>query len=482
MIHPLDRYSDLNIRIPKALQQLDSRLYPDDAVVATSGRDALIHRELFILLLSTGIRLGGGIRLPLVVLSVALTLTFVLGTYVLTWHLSGDQLAASISAILATGNFEAWGGVSLGFAPRQVLPRNFVVAVSPYLLTGLLRWRRSRWLWLVFAVLGFLANIHLIAAFHLTLIFLATLLLVSESFAAAVRQVLVCGAIALLFASPAALAFLPEASGNVVVYERTAAIIAERHWFEMSVSPSQVRHLAIVLIPYGAAAIGGLVCATHLPSPRQRDRWTVYLGSATIAFALPLLGIAINTVTLSLRVLSLLRVSRYYFFYCFAPASVLLSAWIRWSRRRIAWLASLCLVILLLLGVREVSYLIYSPVIDEVETSAMPWDWGSFKDMCNWARAGTPFDAVFLVPTDWSLFRVYAERSIVADWKAGINEYYQSVVDLYHSPNADTFRSLAERTGADYIVVKAGFDVTGLNVSYENAVYRVFSVPSVERQ
>ena len=474
---PFGQFSDLNIRIPKALQQLDPRLYPDSPAVRPGGRDELVHRELFILLLSSSIRAFGGFRLPLIAMSILLTLVFVTGVYVLTWALGGDRLAAAIAAVLAAGNFQAWGGVGLGFAPRQVLPRNFVVALSPYLLASLLRWQRSRRLWVVFVVVGVVANLHLMAAFHLCLIFLGTLLLTSDSLRAGLRQVFVCGVVALLFASPAVWPFLPLARGSVAVSEGTAARLGERHSFEVSVSWDQVQQLAVAFIPYAAIGAGGLFHMLRSYPQWRRDRLTVYTRAALVACVLPLLGLVINQATLSLRILSLLRVSRYYFLFCFAPAGLLLSGWMRRRSRVLTVLASLCLVVLLLLGVPGVTHLLVRGSGDQAGSSAMVWDWESFSDMCNWVSANTSFDALFLTPTDWALFRVYAQRRMVADWKGGFNELYYPVTELYRAPAAETFRRLTADSGADYVVASADLDIPGWAVVYANDAYRVLAVP-----
>ena len=475
---PLSHYSDLNIRIPKALQRLDSRLYPDDPAVGPQARDSLIHRELFILWLSSAIERWGGFRVPLIIMSALLTLVFVVGIYLLAWYLAHDLLAAALAGVLATGNFQAWGGVALGFAPRQVVPRNFVVALTPWLLLALVQLRRKRSLWMLFAVLGLLTYLHLIAAFHLCLILLSSVLMTSESMRKGLREILVCGVVALVVASPAAWRFLPQAEGNAAVSEHIEERLAQRHWFELTVSRQQVKDMAAVLVPYGTVALLGVYQMQRAGRPAHRGGWRVCASAALAAYALPLLGLLANSVTLRLRVLSLLRVSRYFYFFCFVPVAVLLSAQMRQRRalgRAAAWLL---LAGLMVLGAPEIASLLERQgVVESEPATTADWDWDGFSKVCEWVAADTPYDARFLVPPEWALFRVYAQRSPVADWKGGFNEYYWPVVECYSAPSTDCLADLVDLTGADYVVLPSTFDAGAEEPVFWNAHYQVVALP-----
>ena len=89
------------------------------------------------------------------------------------------------------------------------------------------------------------------------------------------------------------------------------------------------------------------------------------------------------------------------------------------------------------------------PQADNRITNLAAW-----REICDWAAANTPPDAVFLTPRDTQSFHWYAGRSEVVGYKdipqdaVGIVEWWRRVGDIYRQPQpgteSDGFASLAE--------------------------------------
>jgi hypothetical protein len=122
--------------------------------------------------------------------------------------------------------------------------------------------------------------------------------------------------------------------------------------------------------------------------------------------------------------------------------------------------------------------------------------------MCDWARAHTPVDAVFLVPPNEQLFRFRAQRAIVVNFKnvpqlsSEMNEWkerLQAVLgerladlpkryDLAHAAiarqfNAVSFEHLAavaRRYGARYLITTR--TCTGQRPVFETGPYRLYDL------
>jgi uncharacterized protein DUF6798 len=94
----------------------------------------------------------------------------------------------------------------------------------------------------------------------------------------------------------------------------------------------------------------------------------------------------------------------------------------------------------------------------------------AFLDVCRWARAESPREAIFLVPPEeWGAFRAYAWRPVAVTRKEGgfalsflglrgveWFEQYSEAVRTYAEGDAAAWQALAERHGAAFVVADPG--------------------------
>ncbi len=162
-----DLRSDQQILNQLVLKELDPELFKRDLVL---GRD---HHQLYIpgfpQFQAAVIRWwGGNPRSALELLRWPLGVLFVVGHYVLFRAVSSSPLAAGLATASALTVRNSLGGDYWGFDGLQsVQPRVVGSALVPVLLLAFLRWPRSRWFPLYFALPGALANLHPVTGLHL---------------------------------------------------------------------------------------------------------------------------------------------------------------------------------------------------------------------------------------------------------------------------------------------------------------------------
>lgn len=491
---PFSQGSDLNVHIPYALKLDDPRLYDRDPVFGSYDRTAFGYRLdylAFALFLGELMPILGAIRPTLIFLSFVLGLVYVIGIYGLTYSLFHNSLAGVIAAFLGSLDYSALGGVGLGFTPAAVLPRNFVVAASPTLIILFLRWKSSRRLWVLCALLGLMANVHILASIQLSLILTLALALTSKPSVSRLRHVFIGAVLWLACASPVLLCFLPSVSEVMTVTPEEASIINSRYAFATRPSPIELARFMTTLLPLALLGALGLRQALRRHQVRL-SRVRAYLCVYLIVLLLPWIGQIINAITLSLMQLELLRVTRYYFMLNLAPAGMLLSSWLQ-GRKRLAFvLAPIALLSIMILSRPLVGVVLVEMGVDWFSSTdqananithnekalSMPWDWDDFSDLCRWVDSNTPVESLFLAPVDWNPFRVYARRGLPVSWKGtswpGWAASYTAVQRLYSLPDAGAFTDAALEYDVDYIVVMSGLALPVLELVYENDHYIVY--------
>src|SRR6185503_846986 len=104
----------------------------------------------------------------------------------------------------------------------------------------------------------------------------------------------------------------------------------------------------------------------------------------------------------------------------------------------------------------------------------------------DWARENTPRSAVFLTPPKEAGFRVFSERTVVAEWKDGTQQYFddafvgewgarmEALGDDYEKLGDDQLLALAGRFGASYIVLPRRPPHPGLVQAYRNPSFAIY--------
>lgn len=114
------------------------------------------------------------------------------------------------------------------------------------------------------------------------------------------------------------------------------------------------------------------------------------------------------------------------------------------------------------------------------------WSSGPWVEVQEWARQATPRTAVFLTPPREAGFRVFSERTTVAEWKDGTQQYFDdgfvrewgARIDLLGDlPRRDAreLREIAARTAATHIVLPAREQREGLRELYRNRGFVVYA-------
>jgi hypothetical protein len=188
----------------------------------------------------------------------------------------------------------------------------------------------------------------------------------------------------------------------------------------------------------------------------------------------------------------MLRITRYYIVLSFAPVGMLLASWIKRRGRLQFVLVPVVLVVIMALSRPQVGTAVFLKGLEwfgpgqevPAETEGrdaqlgMVWNWHAFTDLCHWVDLNTPVEALFLAPTDWNPFRVYARRGLVVSWKGtewpGWAERYAMVQSLYDCPDAGAFVETATAYAVDYVVVMRELTLPGLELAYENDYYAVY--------
>jgi len=109
-------------------------------------------------------------------------------------------------------------------------------------------------------------------------------------------------------------------------------------------------------------------------------------------------------------------------------------------------------------------------------------------DVQKWARENTPIDALFLTPPYRPGFRVYSERSVVAEWKDGTQQYFDADfardwweraqmlgenTQSFDRMDQQHYEEIARRYGATHLVTTAHRRLT-LEKLYANRAYAVY--------
>lgn len=483
---PFNNVSDLAVHFPRAYKLQDAELFSRDPAFMDYGLGKGLRADLilFPLMLSKLLPLLGGIRQTLMLLSLLMGCTFSIGTYFLTYCITGHKSAGILAAFFADLDYLALGTIMLGFLPHLVLTRNLIVAVSPFFLTFFLRYRNSNLIWILYGVLGLLVNFHVLAPIHLLLIITFTYLATTTLTWMNMRRIIIACGIASVGASPFLIAMTSQLSGIVTVTEEEAIREVFHYYSTLTPLLPNLMGFVIMVAPFL------LLSFWELYKKRRTAAFTTYRFIFIITLALPWIGVFINQFTLSLRQFEPLRMTRYYFALSIPLTASCIDTFLQRQKNKIFNMlcATLLILTVSLISRPQFGYVTIHWLIDRgffqeyapksTNDNGMEWQWPQAHELFMWVEVNTPKDALFLVPVDWGLFRVYGKRSIVVDnhnaWWSGWYDKYHEVVDLYDNLNPAEFIQYAALNDIDYVVLPSAVELPGISRVFVNHKYSIY--------
>ncbi len=415
-------------------------------------------------------------------------LLFVFGVYFLVLEQFKDRRIALVCALLCIAVRPALA-ITFGMRLGLAIPRNVIIALSPWILLGGLRLVDRKhilsWSWgLLFFGIGLLANVHPLTAGHLALVALGVMMLTSTL---TPRQKAIGCALGLATFGLGALPFIIDkflfvSAGGIA----PRSLILERAWF---ILPPYIRNLGnyglfvLQILPFLVVGAAGYLLST------KRQQAFSRIGIATCAVVLLT---ALEYIWPKAVTFEFLRASVWLYLPLLAYSSV---AIVRlWERDIIKKIGAVAL--LLVLGIPTLAL---SPLTDSAIglygslSGYRPYefthgDWYSYQQevlaLGQWMKSSTPKDALFLIPPrGLEHLRMYGQRSFVVTHKdANIHEReyalrweqtYETVEQAYRD---GSLVDAASRYDADYVVVDATDKSLELPLVYENTRFLVYKV------
>ena len=399
-------------------------------------------------------------------ISILLWVVFISGMYAITFRLLNNIPAAVIAALSCAFGYRAFSGIFWGVQIGQVMPRDWFVALTPWLVLLLLRCRKLWHYGVLFFALGVLANIHFVEVWLLV----GFLLLISLLHDRAVLRAGVSITAALLGSLPAFFQQEPLGQNIAVMHERMPYL------FSLGFQEAALWMLVPVLL-----AVFGW---TILSRVQQRLFRSVFIAAAVVSVG----GHLVAQFFPDLLLLQFSRASRLFYLVLLPVAAAgITHFFLKNNRRKVA---ALGLMALLMIPIP-----LWAPRLTssaEPSTALPPEE---FAQVTAWAQQ-TPRDALFLVPPDsfaqW--FRPNAQRSVVVTYKDGANliltmggaewwrDRYAAVRSVYAQNRTSVFLDAAEEYNADYIIVDRQQHQLDLPIAYQNARFAVYEVHDSESE
>lgn len=416
-------------------------------------------------------------------------LLFLAGCYALARFAGLGRRAGIVHAGIALGVFhdplsqQGLQGHAWGFIPAWMMTsRGLVYGCVPWLIAGWLRWRAGWGLAAVYGAAGLLTQFHPFAAAHLLAVMVAAVVIVdgrgafTRTHAAAVIVGGLCMLPAILRSPLAGLAAHPD-----------------RYPYATFPSWPNVMEAGLWM---GVAGLGGWLGARTLrrETPHRalvRPLAGLCAGAALVT-GLGLLAVALAPAAAAMQPQ---RAS----VYVFLPLNLMASAGIAamWRQGGLRRAAAAILVLLFwntatLYDVRR-AVLPRRPVpAVTVARPAPPEEaWVEFLELCAWARTSASPSALFLTPPDFNLFRLYAQRSLVAvgnldgfvasyaGSRAAADAWRERLTRIraaYAASDHRRLRDVARRYGAEYLIGSALGIPSGRRPVFRNRVYAVWNV------
>jgi hypothetical protein len=507
LVHPFTNTADATIYAEAGFRIIDPSLYANDPVI--SFRVGSFFTTFYALLPDRWEALEN-VGTTYVALSFFFALAFGIGVYLLSYEIFQRQdvawLTALVSAIVGRNlMLTPWG-----WGVRVVTPRFVVFGLAPWLLWLYWRWRHSWRVALVFAALGALLFMHpRFSIYPATLMAIGLLLQERPSVRHWARVAVRAASFALILLIVVVLSvdrLGVGALGEGGVSADAGVSVKDAYAFPSRILRPLAFSIVEAAVPVGLGVLGWR-------SKRRGEGVRPDEREAFLTFSLVPIGLYV-VLWLAIQWLpgvKLLGIERFLTYAYLVPygfaAYWLIDLWRQGDlKRRLMAAMALGAMIVVTYGQVRVWFLddnaVYRRRVDmfyerfapaelqERRTAVLAEaaraddiedDWDSFLALCDWARASTDVDAVFVVPpADFSLFRLYSQRSLYASAKnvGDLWREYEAATAAYTAGTLEGFQSLRDLRRADYVVVEREKLTLPAPLVYENQRYLVYVYPA----
>jgi hypothetical protein len=514
LAHPFDNTSDATIYAEVGFKLNDLHLYVHDPAISSQVRD--FFTVAFYTLLPDAWESLNNVGTTYTVLGLFFGLVFGVGIYLLVYEIFERHDIALLTGLVSMLVGRGLMQTPVGWGVRVITPRFIVFGLSPWLLWLYWRWRKTWKVAFVFAGYGALLFMHpRFSVYPAALLGIGLLLQERPSVRHWVRT------------AARAAPFVPFLAVVLclTLNRLGTEVVSGGEGVSVELSPYDfpgglLRQLFFSGIDAAVPVVLGVLGwrdKRRRQGIRRDEREAFRIFSLAPVALYAVLWLAVQWFP-GIKLLNIKRFLSYAYVVPYAfGAYWLLGQWRRGglSRRLVAVLAIIALVfatysqarVVFLddnAAYRQLVGLVYDRfapartreqhdvrLTEAAQAADIEDDWGSFYAVCDWARANTDVDAVFVVPpARFSLFRLYSQRSLYATARSvGIGslyesegnllwEKYQAATAAYVSGTLDVFQDLVPLGRADYIVVERGKLSLSAPLVYENRRYLVYALPT----
>ena len=419
---------------------------------------------------------------------------FVIGLYLLSFKYFRDWRICYLVILFSFFYRSGFGFESWGLHTGIILPRQIIMAVSPFLFLYFLDNFNKFKIGILYFVLGLLVNMHPLSSGSLLLVFsLANILVYFKEKSLIKKGVNLLFGWSLFFIG--ALPFLFTYFNEIDIYTnfevlkfRVPALFINTPNGIMAI----LRGVIYLIIPLIIGYLGW----------RKIDKEIkIHNITKNIFISIYLVGIVggfIVALSPKLMYFQLFRVTTYLYPFIFIYASFFIISNLTGKSRLWKKILPLGIILLIAIPVIEVSSvkIINSGLEEKFHKSKLQLDNEKVKiipeleyveDISNWVRENTKKDSLFLIPPKGFYYFVYkSERSVFVSFKGGYavglsedvaNEWfsrYIKVVNVYLANSTEKFKNLCEANKIDYVIVDNKKNKIKLLLMYENKYYKVY--------
>jgi hypothetical protein len=476
---PFSLHNDEVYQVPMSLLAVDDSLFARDTLLRWHMR---FLPQPFLIALGFLLRLLG-INTTYLLLSGVLNLVFYVGIYRYASKMLSRAWLACMVCLLSVMPWFSPGIVSYGATtPSEMVPRNIVLALVPWLLYFFVRAKDTWQLGVLFLATGLTANIHPLSAIHLFVVLGLTAVLLRLRRGAVLVGLVIVVAAFLVGALPFIIRYLKTFSSGAGVATET---LHRRVPYLFPTTAETVKTVILWLVPYAFMTISVIKAKITRHEFDDVDRFNmVFLGICLVAGAA---GIVMAYLDPGLVKFQFYRTWGYVRLILYLYSAAFIGSLL--SKRVSRFIIPVCVALVFLpQAAKFVQLAMYSPQFAQRNESLLVGPKRqAFLDMSTECKTQTDKDALFVVPPrELAIFRAAALRSIVVSHKDGApisfsNAYaeewerrYDAVENAYARGR---FTTVVERYGVDFVV----FDISrqpmpppNIRPLYSNSFFTVY--------